>query len=374
MNDNPTPTAAYNFVPLAGKIYIPAKDNPQYVQPSHDVPLADGYCATIDVELTATSALLIGKEKQAGSDNNPGRVEFFKHPDGTFAIPGSSMRGMIRNVLEIATFGKMSAVDDRRLAVRDLLNQSLYTRHFATKTGNEIHVHPKAAWLKYFSQEKKWKLCAVEYYRVEQEDICSKLSVVKDLFAPLKRGRPSNAIKKHEILKKGGVPLSIWFTPEKVTTHRHSPGNIRYAKVIDIFKENGAKKPERKEGHLVVTGQTGRKHMEFVFDPPVPANYRNVLRPKVTRGFLEIVENDEYWRWLNVQQPYGEHGIPVFYITEKIANASGKEETHVRAIGLPQMFKLPYEHSIHEALKHTSPEHQSDGDRDFVEELFGYVL
>ena len=51
---------------------------------------------------------------------NGKKKSFMTLPDGTPAIPGSSLRGMIRTVLEIASFGKMQLVDDKRTTVRDL--------------------------------------------------------------------------------------------------------------------------------------------------------------------------------------------------------------------------------------------------------------
>ncbi|HFD17052.1 MAG TPA: hypothetical protein ENJ38_12220, partial [Rhodospirillales bacterium] len=48
------------------------------------------------------------------------QVHPFRLPDGRYAIPGSSLKGLIRAVVEIAGFGRMRMVDDIRPGLRDI--------------------------------------------------------------------------------------------------------------------------------------------------------------------------------------------------------------------------------------------------------------
>ena len=102
--------APYNFVPLSDKVVIPEWGD----KVSHDLPFRDGISGELELTITAKTDILVG-----GMQNN-GHVHFFKTPDGKYAIPGSSLRGMFRNVMEIATFSRMSAVDEKSYGLRDI--------------------------------------------------------------------------------------------------------------------------------------------------------------------------------------------------------------------------------------------------------------
>jgi CRISPR-associated protein (TIGR03986 family) len=88
---------------------------------SHDVPFKDGYSGTIEFTIKAETPLIVGGPRALASNT----VYPFQLPCGKYAIPSSSIQGMIRPILEIATFGKLGPfVQDRRFAVRDISGQS----------------------------------------------------------------------------------------------------------------------------------------------------------------------------------------------------------------------------------------------------------
>ena len=74
---------------------------------SHDVPFKDGWSGALTLKLTAATELLIGGERRKATDQQAGEVWPVQLPDGTYAIPPSSLQGMIRNIMEIACFGKL---------------------------------------------------------------------------------------------------------------------------------------------------------------------------------------------------------------------------------------------------------------------------
>jgi hypothetical protein len=112
-------------------------------QVSQDVPFSDGISGWFDIEVEAMTPVFIRHgEKPAGwNEDNPSEVsrlrehwlngdsssnrwpeddwlEFFKLPDGGFAIPGSSLKGALREILEIASFGKFQTTNGRRLLLK----------------------------------------------------------------------------------------------------------------------------------------------------------------------------------------------------------------------------------------------------------------
>lgn len=111
--------APYSFVPLSEHVFLP----PWGEAASHDVPFEDGVCGTLDVEIEALSPLFIRGARDSKL--------FYETPDKTYAIPGTSIRGALRNVVEIASFSKLHRINDTRFAVRDLQNRTLYGDHMA---------------------------------------------------------------------------------------------------------------------------------------------------------------------------------------------------------------------------------------------------
>jgi hypothetical protein len=67
-------------------------------------PLAQSICGTLKVRWTAETPLLVGGAND--ENNKPFAI------NGTYAIPGASLKGMIRSVLEIAAFGRLTFYDD----------------------------------------------------------------------------------------------------------------------------------------------------------------------------------------------------------------------------------------------------------------------
>ncbi|MBI4664150.1 MAG: hypothetical protein HY735_35590 [Verrucomicrobia bacterium] len=108
----------YNFVPLADQVFFP----PWWPQVSHDVPFREGLCGSFTIEAEAMTPIYVRakgnwqylKKKATPEDFQPppdDYTDFFKLPDDTYAIPDTSVKGVIRAVLEIASFGKLERID-----------------------------------------------------------------------------------------------------------------------------------------------------------------------------------------------------------------------------------------------------------------------
>lgn len=116
-------TAPYNFVPLSDQVYQPGDEIP-----SQDSPINDAESGVIAYTLTCDTPFLISGPDAVGGKH------FITAPDTDRPIiPGSSLRGMIRNIMEIAAFGKMQFVQDQpltkprhkqKIQVHDLIRNS----------------------------------------------------------------------------------------------------------------------------------------------------------------------------------------------------------------------------------------------------------
>src|SRR5690625_5288685 len=110
--------SVYNFVPAPqeDEVFTPEWAN----QVSHDVPFSDGESGEIELKITAETPIFIrnGHSQddadifeyyQKNPDKKPSEEEqeridqylSFSNYKGKYFIPGSSLKGMFRNVLEI---------------------------------------------------------------------------------------------------------------------------------------------------------------------------------------------------------------------------------------------------------------------------------
>ncbi len=113
--------APYNFIPLNNKV-VQAEEIPEF-----DKYHPERYTGYIDIEIETLTPLYIRdtlteqeyKEKLKMQKNEQQYInpDFFS-PGGILRIPGSSLRGMIRTMVEIISFGKFTFFDDRRLYFR----------------------------------------------------------------------------------------------------------------------------------------------------------------------------------------------------------------------------------------------------------------
>ncbi len=342
--------APYNFVPLASEVVFPEWAS----QISIDRPFEDGISGTINVKYTAKTLIFLGN----GKNDKKAPVQNYKAANGKYAIPGSSLRGMLRNVIEIASFGKFNRVSDKTLGIRDLHNR-LYTDNFTEKEGGVCETKSKAGWLKRDEQNDKWLLCPVEYHRVEDSDL------EKIYKLNLKNRNPEERINKIS----NRVKVFFCAGPAKEQQH-HDGLKLKYSKVEKIGLN---KFPGSRIGFTVLTGLCGRKHMDFIFEEENVENYKPVP-DTIIKQFDDINTPDsanqqsgnDLRKKLEKYVGLGYPGIPVFYLSKD------EQDNELASIGLAQMYKLPYKHTLHDAIRHSSENNFSD-DLDFAECIFGKI-
>ena len=100
----------------------------------------------------------MGGEQTPSTATQAGKVHFYKTPDGKPAIPSSSLKGMLRNVLEIATFSRFKQVEDQKLGVRDISEANNF---YAREIVNNTH----AGWLRF--ENNKWVIYPCSFARVQ---------------------------------------------------------------------------------------------------------------------------------------------------------------------------------------------------------------
>ncbi len=336
-------TTPYRFVPLSEQVHYP-----DWQDIAFDIPHPDGLSGEIAITLTADSPILVGQERQ-----QDGHVRFYRTPDNQYAIPGSTLRGHIRTLIEMLTAARLSLMDeDVRHSFRDLTlpeyRNHLTTTHVPGRNGT-FEAKAQAGWL----NPDTWRITPVDHYRIDYADL-------NTMGIRIDQRRRDDAPRLYARHTQNRIQ-TITFTPHEKRPHAHSDGKqLIYAKATP--PKGGA----TKRGYLIFTGQPNpRKHMAFVFMPssdrqPIP------VPNQVRKDFMHIYENSDHWHYLKrlATRQQDLPGIPVFYIPDS--------QGAIRYLGLSQMFRFPYQYKVGDLrpAAHKAP----DQDKlDFAELLFGTV-
>lgn len=356
-------TAPYNFVPLSDMVIFPDWAD----KISHDIPFSDGISGIIECELIARSRIYIrngGSWKHEDILDKADAWEFF-NIDKRYIIPATSIKGMLRNVIEIASFGKMSRVDDKKYSVRDLSgNRALYVNRMSDITTRGFKARARSGWLTK-DDNRQWHLSPCSYAKIEQDELAKYFERTKS--KPLELSQCKTAKDKYEAW---GDSLDVKFNcPDNEVPQKHKRFNKRkkttdiiyliYRKVIEPLG-NGSK-----QGTIVFTGQVDRKHMEFIFFGESNDSYS--IDPELEEEFIFIHSengkpNKEWAYWRDILDRGGR--VPIFYLTDPEGNPT--------SMGFAQMYRLPYENSIHNAISHTSTKH-FEKKPDLAEAMFGFI-
>ena len=343
--------APYRFVPLSEKIVSPHWAH----SVSHDIPFEDGHSGNIEITVTAMSDIFVSD----GTKDERGVLKFCTHNDKYF-IPSTSMKGMIRNVLEIMSFGGMKEkVQNDRYAFRDL-----------SRADNEYlpHFKPNNVFCGYLYKNKDGhyfiKDCGFPG-RISQRKIDAHFGTNMATFFDRGGGfSPQKDEQKSAHFKINRYKKVIEGTHRFNETVDNSTG-----KIICDFDEVG------KYGKIVFTGQPGYndlggnkqrkgKHYEFVFFEN-NAGIEREVSSDVIKNFKFAYFDHDKTRWSRDWEERrkdlaSEKEIPVFF------QIKGGKVIH---LGLSYLYKLPFNHSIYDVLEHT----QKRDAVDLAETIFGNI-
>lgn len=346
--------APFNFVPLSDKVYFP-----DWVDKiSHDVPFEDGLSGTIELKITAQTPIFVrnGHTKEDADAKNDRYKSFSKSPDGRYFIPATSIKGAIRSVMEIMSFGKLSQVEDSSFGLRDL-NNSSYRNNMKniccgwlqqTDNGYELFDWGEPGRISVESIDKKFKTRLAEFVKgnnfKDEENKTAKYKYIH-----------SNA--------KDGLKSAFFVKDEELQAAKLKDNPIEPRKFYKFSSDGG------REGILVFTGQPSQrkqkggkwtgKYYEFVFLKPDKEKLF-VLSDSQIKAFKTIhAESPDYKEFWAKKLLHGEC-IPVFF---------KKNGDEIHSIGLAYMYKYPFEKTVLDAVPQ---EHKKD-DLDLCECVFGYA-
>lgn len=326
----------YHFVPVSDWVYMP--DWAHLV--SHDVPFADGFSGSIEYKLTNATPLCVGGEQKQDS-NGPTKVLWSRDPLGVPVIPGSSMKGMLRNVLEIATFGKLKQIEDSRFSFRDVSAKSNYLQNVIGK--NEV----LSGWVKFNPIKASWEFRVCKNAKLKLRDLND--------FLKLKLKDEHLAFKKYQ-----QVPLNKQIFA-KISLPRGKAENC-WAEQL-----NASPSTELVSGYAVFTNKkvTTKQSDDYEFCYFFHHVARDAQYGDVTGLVNQLfashdVDLVQYMK----QNPNSELGIPVFMLYDK-----STKKPH--SLGFARMPRVSYKNSIHELMGKATIAHQWDEFFDLSELMLG---
>lgn len=368
--------APYNFVPLPGQVLTVEK--PLSQDRYHQEMLTGKLVCT----LTTASPLYVRAArtlKQYQHKNEKGEPEpitpsqpFYGESEETLLIPGSSLRGMLRTLVEVISQSRIAPVTDKPLFFRTVDDTSIGKAYRNRMTGEvEDQGWYSVARGGYMELRRgdyyirpALTIMGVQHFKVEEAIARNAIPELMNMSVPRNNGRwlPNKAYK--------GRSFAIWFKPNPPTSHK--PNSYTYfADVTEIAY--GTKQPGKGwvEGWLMASGWVPSrkgpgKHRHWIIGPPDPDDSKLI---QVSDDDIELYKDHggltKVKESFSVLPAEGKH-VPCFYTLWE--DQKGRQRV---AFGHTGMFRLPYEQTPADLV----PD-ELKGDEtcyDLAEAMFGFV-
>ncbi len=351
--------APYNFVPLPETV-VTVDD-----LPDHDQYYPERYTGHITCNLTTLTPLYTRCmmtpeffEQFGGSsfyeldaDQKNARARFFHLDDiEKPVIPGSSLRGMTRNLVEIIAYGKLQWTTEEKLFFRTV-DTSTVGVHYRQRMVGKV----EAGFL--HQRGSKYVIKPCHMYRVHRKLLGQK----KDLYDG---SGPNSTPRWNAPPHKPHQYKEVWVELK--------PGSKGVAVEAVHYKDT----PGTEKGILVLTGDAPRKGKEFVFVPNPGAKEIDVDEKLIKR----FHDDDQISQWqeraFSMHKPHKNGRQRDGMLNHKNVKGAGdpifflREHNQVTFFGRAQMFRLPYHQSPVDLVPETL---HRDKDVDLAEAIFGYV-
>ena len=335
--------APFNFVPLNERPYI--VDWADKI--SQDIPFEDGISGFLELQIQAETPVFISDTVH---EDNTAIHEFCNvvdaHGEKHYFIPGTSIKGMLKNVMEILSFGKMTQVQNQSFGIRDLSNGTDGLFYRSKVKVDNVH----CGWLKIKNNGYVIDDCGLPW-RISAEELDHHYQMgLMDFIQNGQNFRSDSnktALKKYRMFHDGhdDEQLTGYFIPDGGIGI--SAGGRRFVR----FGQNG------EAGTIVFTGQPGvrkqkynekkrkmiwsGKFFEFVFperientDVPVPE--------QVFKAFESIHQNSSDYVDFRRKQLRSGESIPIFFIYD--------DEGNIDTMGISYMYKFPAFNSVYNGI------------------------
>ena len=363
----------YSFVPCATSIYVPHWAH----QVSHDIPFRESYSGAIDVTLTNHGYLCVGgtSGSKDRDKNKISSISWAKTPDGKTVIPGSSIKGMLRNDAEIICFGKFQQFTNKLYAFRDVTSSK--TDYFARYKDFTV----SAAWIKLNDDGTvSARLCSCAKAYNDDINALLKLSGDREIKNSVPDGgknisRTADGKVKNDNLKdkylKAGKGFKTQYKATICDLERKINNGIKKRAHFE-FDQDKFDSSSAVDGYLVFTNYR-------VEDEKIPNHKKFVNYSYFYYDIKDTVIDvsvDVYNKFERSQSPdtkelvtflknnqHKEYGFPVWVFRDK--------KGVIQEIGICRMPRLLYQYSIDDKVNQKC--HNSDYVFDLPELMFGTI-
>lgn len=369
--------APYNFVPFYDKVYEYPKDK----LTAHNAAEEGLFTGEITYEVTVKTPIMI----------DDGTQHFFKDAKGRYAIPGSTMRGLIRNNVQILGLCSYNDdIDDYALMYRNVANgaekaqynNTLGAKQLRVNDGNKsyglgilLNVHAGYVFNeggKYViyqtaidSIKKEFK--GMNYYVLSERKIVHDYLSYGNEFSYGFFRQNGKSILQHEFRKfrrfeKNG---RVHYEGDKNREYKpyYEPVSYEVAHEKDIIAV-GYPGEYKKEGYAVSTGKMNEKKAVYII-PEIDKSKESILIPEEdVRAFkIDLNKKENTLKQFGGKEyfdlPKEGEMRPVFYI-----RLDGR-----LFFGFTPRLRLFYDHTLKEGLKSGL----KTGSVDYAKALFGYT-
>lgn len=361
--------APYNFVPLPDRViaFNPAGDHSRYVHYTGQIVCK----LTTETDLYIRSGLTASEyaasqqnaqpvdppqranleELIAALQTNPkNKPQFFSTTNSNQpVIPASSLRGMIRSLVEIASFSKVGWVSDRRLIFRTIGDKSNIGTDYRERLLEDTPLKEKRYTPKteagYIELDENNNWCIRPARKVQG---CSFTRAFSKFNIP----------KIPDVLEPTQFShvCKIWYQLGNLVYRKYTKVEIKYFNVQDLSSND---KSGFEQGYIVYSGNMGNKKSEALVFPldgnaqliEIPHDLVQIYRDQLSKEAIALLGD----------QGVLQDGCPVFYLIE-----NGK----LIFFGHNQMLRLAHRSSPKESIPH---EINDNSLPDLAEAIFGYV-
>ena len=308
----------YNFVPLSNKVYKLTEEEKAELKYIHDIPYSDQVSGKIIINFETATPFCIRNGEDGVSNASY---------HGKYYVPGTSVKGMIKNVFKIITYANMrNASANNRYSMRDLRNNAyeLKANNKPQKSGFLIQLYGRFFIVLCNSEQLHYNDIKKKYgkYIYSNNDIKGKYNILGNDY----------------IFKDNGDHWHMWFFSGPMHNKKHEY----------LFRV-----PDLEESKLIPLEE--KEYKDFIFIHQVE-NGNNAWKfwEKKLKNYTSITEikNDNF-----------KGIIPCFFRTK-----NQNDKTVVRDLGFSFLYRQPYNNSIHDCL----PAAHAENSIDLSQKIFGF--
>ena len=315
--------APYNFISL-NKSPVSFPEDPAKCQDLWREDCLSGY---ISLEIEAKTPLYIRGTSTDPALQNKDISDFFG-PGGIRRIPGSSLRGMVRTLVEITSFGGYGEALTN-------LKKRFYYRGVGDRTslGNSYRNDMIDAANNYYPKVKAGILRRENRRLVLYPSAVNMGTQIYRIHGSFD-ANDRFTVENTSIVMKEYTFREIYFQPVTPIDHPHSGRRLRYA-LVTVVSETPS--PGLVKGYLICSGRFAeKKHMQWIINAPTATGVP--VPEAVEADYRDDSNREDDANLLQKFDRYQE--VPCFYIPES------NDPNSIRAIGHTGLFRLPYKKTV----------------------------